>query len=37
MANISKLMPLTYVVVMVLVVLGLSSLYLDIVSPLDVR
>jgi membrane-associated protease RseP (regulator of RpoE activity) len=36
MADISRLMPLTYAVVLVLILLGLSSLYLDIVSPIDI-
>jgi membrane-associated protease RseP (regulator of RpoE activity) len=35
MADVSRLMPLTYAVVMVLIVLGLSSLYLDIANPIN--
>ena len=35
MADVSRLLPLTYAVVMVLVVIGLSSLYLDIVDPIS--
>jgi membrane-associated protease RseP (regulator of RpoE activity) len=34
-ADVAKLMPLTYAVVMVLVLLGVTSLYLDIVNPID--
>ena len=34
-ADVAKLMPLTYAVVLVLVMLGLTSLWLDIVRPLD--
>jgi membrane-associated protease RseP (regulator of RpoE activity) len=34
-ADVAKLMPLTYAVVMGLVLLGVTSLYLDIVNPVD--
>ncbi|HEX8805113.1 MAG TPA: site-2 protease family protein, partial [Acidimicrobiales bacterium] len=34
-ADVAKLLPLTYAVVMGLVVLGVTSLYLDVVSPID--
>jgi membrane-associated protease RseP (regulator of RpoE activity) len=34
-ADVAKLLPLTYAVVMGLVVLGVTSLYLDIVNPVD--
>jgi membrane-associated protease RseP (regulator of RpoE activity) len=34
-ADVAKLLPLTYAVVMGLVVLGVSALYLDIVNPID--
>jgi hypothetical protein len=32
----AKLLPLTYAVVMGMVLLGVASLYLDIVNPIDV-
>jgi membrane-associated protease RseP (regulator of RpoE activity) len=35
MADISRLMPLTYAVVMALIVLGASALFLDIVDPVS--
>jgi membrane-associated protease RseP (regulator of RpoE activity) len=35
-ADMAKLLPLTYAVVMCLVLLGVTSLYLDIVNPIDV-
>jgi hypothetical protein len=31
---VAKLMPLTYAVVLVLIFVGVSSLYLDIVNPI---
>ncbi len=34
MADVSRLLPLTYAVLMVLVLLGVSSIYLDIVDPI---
>jgi membrane-associated protease RseP (regulator of RpoE activity) len=34
-ADVAKLLPLTYAVVLLLVMVGLTSLYLDIVSPLS--
>jgi membrane-associated protease RseP (regulator of RpoE activity) len=34
-ADMAKLMPLTYAVVMALVLLGVTSIYLDIVNPVD--
>ena len=34
-ADVAKLMPLTYAVVMMLILLGVTTLYLDIVDPLD--
>lgn len=34
-ADVAKLLPLTYAVVMGLVLLGVTSLYLDIVNPVD--
>jgi membrane-associated protease RseP (regulator of RpoE activity) len=34
--DMAKLLPLTYAVVMGLVVLGMAALYLDIVNPVDV-
>jgi membrane-associated protease RseP (regulator of RpoE activity) len=34
-ADMAKLMPLTYAVVMAIVVLGVTSIYLDIVNPVD--
>jgi membrane-associated protease RseP (regulator of RpoE activity) len=34
-ADFAKLLPLTYAVVMVLVVLGVTTMYLDIVNPID--
>jgi membrane-associated protease RseP (regulator of RpoE activity) len=34
-ADVSKLMPLTYAVVAVLIVIGLSALYLDIADPIN--
>lgn len=34
MADVSKLLPLTYAVFMVLVLIGVSSIYLDIVDPI---
>lgn len=36
-ADVAKLMPLTYAVVLLMVFLGVSALYLDIVRPLDFR
>ncbi len=36
MADVSRLMPLTYAVVAVLLMLGVSSIYLDIVDPIGV-
>jgi len=36
-ADISKLMPLTYAVVLLLVLVGVTSLYLDIANPLDLQ
>ncbi len=36
-ADVAKLLPLTYAVVLVLVLLGVSALYLDIVRPLNFR
>ncbi len=35
-ADMTKLLPLTYAVVMVLVLLGVTSIYLDIVNPIDI-
>ena len=35
--DVAKLLPITYVVVMVMVFLGVSALYLDIVRPLNIR
>ncbi len=35
-ADVAKLLPLTYAVVMGLVLLGVTSLYLDIVNPIDI-
>jgi membrane-associated protease RseP (regulator of RpoE activity) len=35
-ADMAKLLPLTYAVIMGLLVLGVASLYLDIVNPIDV-
>ena len=35
-ADMAKLLPLTYAVVLGLVILGLASLYLDIVNPIDI-
>jgi membrane-associated protease RseP (regulator of RpoE activity) len=35
-ADMAKLLPLTYAVVLGLVMLGVASLYLDIVNPIDV-
>jgi len=35
-ADMAKLLPLTYAVVMGMVLLGVASLYLDIVNPIDV-
>jgi membrane-associated protease RseP (regulator of RpoE activity) len=34
-ADLAKLMPLTYAVVMAIVLLGVTSIYLDIVNPVD--
>jgi membrane-associated protease RseP (regulator of RpoE activity) len=34
--DMTKLLPLTYAVVMGLVMLGVAALYLDIVNPIDV-
>lgn len=34
-ADVGKLLPLTYVVVLLLVGLGLSTIYLDVVDPID--
>jgi membrane-associated protease RseP (regulator of RpoE activity) len=34
-ADVSKLMPITYAVVAVLIVIGLSALYLDIADPIN--
>jgi membrane-associated protease RseP (regulator of RpoE activity) len=34
--DVAKLMPLTYAVVLVMVLIGVSSLYLDIVNPVNV-
>ena len=36
-ADVSKLMPLTYAVVLLLVLVGVSALYLDIVNPPNLR
>jgi membrane-associated protease RseP (regulator of RpoE activity) len=36
-ADVAKLLPVTYVVVMLMVFLGVSALYLDIVRPLNLR
>jgi membrane-associated protease RseP (regulator of RpoE activity) len=36
MADVSRLLPLTYAVFMFLVLLGVSSIYLDIVDPIGV-
>jgi membrane-associated protease RseP (regulator of RpoE activity) len=36
MADVSRLLPLTYAVVLFLVMLGVSSIYLDIVDPIGV-
>ncbi len=36
-ADVSKLMPLTYAVVLLLVLVGVTSLYLDITNPLDLQ
>ena len=36
-ADVSKLMPLTYAVVLVLVLVGVTSLYLDITNPLNLQ
>jgi membrane-associated protease RseP (regulator of RpoE activity) len=36
MADVSRLLPLTYAFVMLMLVLGVSSLYLDIVDPIGV-
>ncbi len=36
-ADVAKLMPLTYAVVLLMVFLGVSALYLDIVRPLNFR
>ena len=36
-ADLTKLMPITYVVVLLLVTIGVSSLYLDIVNPIAFR
>jgi membrane-associated protease RseP (regulator of RpoE activity) len=35
-ADVAKLLPLTYAVIMGLVLLGVTSLYLDIVNPIDI-
>ncbi|MGQ0831817.1 MAG: M50 family metallopeptidase [Microthrixaceae bacterium] len=37
MADVSRLLPLTYAVFMFLVLLGVSSIYLDIVDPIGIR
>jgi membrane-associated protease RseP (regulator of RpoE activity) len=34
-ADVAKLLPLTYAVVMGLVVVGVTSMYLDIVNPIS--
>jgi hypothetical protein len=34
--DMAKLLPLTYAVVMGLIVLGIAALYLDIVNPIDI-
>ena len=34
MADVSRLLPLTYAVLMALLLLGVSSIYLDIVDPI---
>jgi membrane-associated protease RseP (regulator of RpoE activity) len=34
MADVSRLMPITYAVFMFLVLLGMSAIYLDIVDPI---
>ena len=36
MADVSRLLPLTYAVFMFLVLLGVSSIYLDIVDPIGI-
>jgi membrane-associated protease RseP (regulator of RpoE activity) len=36
MADVSRLLPLTYAVFMILVLIGVSSIYLDIVDPIGV-
>jgi membrane-associated protease RseP (regulator of RpoE activity) len=36
MADVSRLLPLTYAVFMALVLVGLSAIYLDIVDPIGV-
>ena len=36
-ADVSKLMPLTYAVVLLLVLVGVTSLYLDITNPLNLQ
>ena len=33
-ADVAKLLPLTYAVVLVLLLVGVSSIYLDIVNPI---
>ena len=37
MTDVSRLLPLTYAVVLVLSVVMVSSLYLDIVDPVSLR
>jgi membrane-associated protease RseP (regulator of RpoE activity) len=37
MADVSRLLPLTYAVVLVLSLIMVSSVYLDIVDPISVR
>ena len=34
-ADVSKLMPITYVVVFLMIGLGVSSMYLDVVNPVN--
>jgi hypothetical protein len=36
-ADVSKLLPLTYAVVLLLVLVGVTSLYLDITNPLNLQ
>ena len=35
-ADVAKLLPLTYVVVLLLITLGLTTMYLDIVDPVSI-